>query len=143
MTTKRTVFFISDRTGITVEMLGNSLLTQFDGIEFERITLPFIDSVEKIEQAVEQIVQAAERNGTRPLVLSSIVEPAAKGLQDGPSVLVAPRTTFLGGVASACRRAFDHEELGDDVKPLERDLIAGTRGLNESSSTVRPIRRSG
>jgi regulator of PEP synthase PpsR (kinase-PPPase family) len=74
MTTKRTVFFISDRTGITVEMLGNSLLTQFDGIEFERITLPFIDSVEKIEQAVEQIVQAAERNGTRPLVLSSIVD---------------------------------------------------------------------
>ena len=74
MTTKRTVFFISDRTGITVEMLGNSLLTQFDGIEFERITLPFIDSVEKIEQAVDQIVQAAERNGTRPLVLSSIVD---------------------------------------------------------------------
>jgi regulator of PEP synthase PpsR (kinase-PPPase family) len=74
MTTKRTVFFISDRTGITVEMLGNSLLTQFDGIEFERITLPFIDNVDKIEQAVEQILQAAERNGTRPLVLSSIVD---------------------------------------------------------------------
>jgi len=74
MTTKRTVFFISDRTGITVEMLGNSLLTQFDGIEFERITLPFVDSVEKIDQAVEQIQQAAERNGTRPLVLSSIVD---------------------------------------------------------------------
>ena len=27
---KRTVFFLSDRTGITAEMLGNSLLTQFE-----------------------------------------------------------------------------------------------------------------
>lgn len=76
MTTKRTVFFISDRTGITVEMLGNSLLTQFDGIEFERTTLPFVDSSEKIEQAFEQIEAAAVRNGTRPLVLSSIVDDA-------------------------------------------------------------------
>ena len=39
------VFFLSDRTGITVEALGSSLLTQFAGIEFERVTLPFIDTV--------------------------------------------------------------------------------------------------
>jgi len=74
MSNKRTVFFISDRTGITVEMLGNSLLTQFDGIEFERTTLPFVDSIEKIDQTVEQIDLAAARDGRRPLVLSSIVD---------------------------------------------------------------------
>ena len=43
----RTVFFISDRTGITAEMLGNSLLTQFEDIRFRRITIPFVDSAEK------------------------------------------------------------------------------------------------
>ena len=41
----RTVFFISDRTGITAEALGNSLLTQFPEIKFKRINLAFIDNL--------------------------------------------------------------------------------------------------
>ena len=76
MSNKRTVFFISDRTGITVEMLGNSLLSQFEGIDFQRTTLPFVDSNEKIAQAVEQINSAATRDGKRPIVLSSMVNEA-------------------------------------------------------------------
>jgi len=44
---KRTVFFISDGTGITAEALGNALLSQFEGIEFERIILPYIDTLDK------------------------------------------------------------------------------------------------
>ena len=44
MPDRRTVFFLSDRTGITAEMLGNSLLTQFDDIRFHRVTIPFVDS---------------------------------------------------------------------------------------------------
>lgn len=43
----RTVFFISDRTGITAEALGNSLLTQFPEINFKRINLAFIDTQKK------------------------------------------------------------------------------------------------
>lgn len=76
MTNRRTVFFISDRTGITVEMLGNSLLTQFEDIEFQRTTLPFVDSAEKIDQAVDEINAARLRDGTRPIVLSSMVDDA-------------------------------------------------------------------
>jgi regulator of PEP synthase PpsR (kinase-PPPase family) len=38
------VFFVSDGTGITAQMLGHSLLTQFEGVEFKQITLPFVDS---------------------------------------------------------------------------------------------------
>ena len=45
MPTSRTVFFVSDRTGITAEMLGNSLLTQFEDFRFERLTIPFVDSI--------------------------------------------------------------------------------------------------
>ena len=44
MAQRRTVFFISDGTGITAQMLGHSLLTQFEGMEFEQVTLPFVDS---------------------------------------------------------------------------------------------------
>jgi len=47
MASKRTVFYLSDRTGITAETLGGSLLTQFDGIEFRQISVPFIQSEEK------------------------------------------------------------------------------------------------
>ena len=72
---KRTVFLISDRTGITVEMLGHALLTQFEDVEFERINCPFVDSAEKITAVVEQINRAAEHDAGRPLVFSSLVDP--------------------------------------------------------------------
>jgi hypothetical protein len=75
---KRPVFFISDRTGITVEMLGHTLLTQFEDMEFERINCPFVDSAEKVAAVVEQINRAAERGAGRPLVFSSLVDPVLR-----------------------------------------------------------------
>lgn len=74
MTTRRTVFFISDRTGITAEMLGNSLLTQFDEFQFQRITIPFVDSQEKVAEALRQVNAAASVEGRRPIVVSSLVD---------------------------------------------------------------------
>ena len=71
------VFFISDRTGITVEGLGSSLLTQFGDIDFVRVTLPFIDTIEKAQAAVAQ-VNDSHRDGQRPLVFSSIVNDAVR-----------------------------------------------------------------
>ena len=59
---KRTAFFVSDRTGITAEMLGHSLLTQFDRVEFNEITLPFVDHVEKARRSG----QANQRRRVRP-----------------------------------------------------------------------------
>ena len=50
---KRTVFFVSDQTGITAETMGHSLLTQFEGVEFRAITLPFIATVDKALEARE------------------------------------------------------------------------------------------
>ncbi len=69
----RTAFFISDRTGITVEMLGNSLLTQFDDIKFHRVTLPFVDTPEKAHVALAQIAAAYAESGKRPLVFTSLM----------------------------------------------------------------------
>jgi [pyruvate, water dikinase]-phosphate phosphotransferase / [pyruvate, water dikinase] kinase len=73
MAQPRTVFFISDRTGITVEMLGNSLLTQFDDIEFQRVTLPFIDNIEKARDVLNQVERAGADSGKRPLVFTSLM----------------------------------------------------------------------
>ena len=74
MQNRRTVFFVSDRTGITAEMLGNSMLVQFDQYQFDRITIPFVDSTEKVEDVIRHINQLAEREGQRPIVFSSIVD---------------------------------------------------------------------
>jgi hypothetical protein len=72
MTTKRTVFFISDSTAITAETLGQSLLSQFDHMQFSKITLPFIDNTWKAEDAVIQINDAAKKSRLRPIVFSTL-----------------------------------------------------------------------
>src|SRR5687768_14690038 len=71
MNKRRTVFFVSDGTGITAQMLGHSLLTQFEGVEFEQVTMPFIDSAEKAEECLARI--AAEKQNGQPIVFSTLV----------------------------------------------------------------------
>ena len=44
---QRTIFFISDGTGITAEALGHSLLSQFEGVELREVRMPFVDTTEK------------------------------------------------------------------------------------------------
>ena len=68
---RRTVFFVSDGTGITAQMLGHSLLTQFEGVEFNQVTLPFVDSAEKAEECLARI--AAEKDHGQPIVFSTLV----------------------------------------------------------------------
>ena len=72
---KRTVFFLSDRTGITAETLGHSLLTQFDGIQWVKVNIPFLDKMDKIKVAVDQINRVAVQEGFRPLVFSTLLKP--------------------------------------------------------------------
>ena len=81
MPANRSAFFISDRTGITAEMLGQSLLTQFASVEFERIRLPFVDTPEKARAAVQTINDATRSSGLRPIVFSTLVD---SGLREAP-----------------------------------------------------------
>ena len=71
---ERTVFFLSDQTGVTAETLGHSLLTQFDGQQFRQVTLPFIDSDDKAREAVRKIDDAAADSDFRPIVFSTLVQ---------------------------------------------------------------------
>lgn len=72
---ERTVFFLSDQTGVTAETLGHSLLTQFDGRDFRHVTVPFIDSDDKALEAVRKIDEAAGKDRLKPLVFSTLVQP--------------------------------------------------------------------
>ena len=87
--TRRTVFFVSDQTGVTAETMGHSLLTQFDGQEFRPVTLPFISSIDKAREAVRRIDATAAEEGTRPIVFSTLVQ------EDVRAVVKTARGLFL------------------------------------------------
>jgi [pyruvate, water dikinase]-phosphate phosphotransferase / [pyruvate, water dikinase] kinase len=69
----RTIFFVSDGTGITAETFGQSVLSQFDGLKLRQIRLPFIDTPEKADEAVARIDHQANVDGQRPIVFSTLV----------------------------------------------------------------------
>lgn len=70
----RTVFYISDGTAITSETLGRSMLTRFPNVPFQVYVIPYVDSIEKADKAVQQINYAYQRDGKKPLVFDTIVD---------------------------------------------------------------------
>lgn len=76
----RTVFYISDGTGISAEALGHSLITQFENIPFQFHTLPYINTEEKAKDAVLKIDKAYNSDKSKPLVFSTIVKPALRNI---------------------------------------------------------------
>lgn len=75
---KRTVFFVSDGTGITAETLGRSLLAQFESMTFEEVTVPFVDTLEKAAHLVREINKVAEIEGSRPIIIDTIVDKSIR-----------------------------------------------------------------
>jgi regulator of PEP synthase PpsR (kinase-PPPase family) len=71
--TTRTVFFVSDGTGITAETFGNSILNQF-AAKMRHVRMPFIDTVEKAQQVVREINGTAEAEGKRPIVFITLID---------------------------------------------------------------------
>jgi [pyruvate, water dikinase]-phosphate phosphotransferase / [pyruvate, water dikinase] kinase len=103
MNARRTVFFVSDQTGVTAETMGHSLLTQFEGLEFRAVTLPFVSSVDKAHEVVRKIDAASAAEGVRPIVFSTLVQDEVR------DVVMRANGLFLDFFA-----AF--------VGPLEREL---------------------
>ena len=68
----RTVFFVSDGTGITAETFGNAILAQFD-MAPRRVRLPFTDTEDKAHQVVRQINHASELEGAKCIVFTTLV----------------------------------------------------------------------
>ncbi|MFM2057365.1 MAG: hypothetical protein RLY71_1750 [Pseudomonadota bacterium] len=85
----RTVFFVSDGTGITAETFGNSILAQFT-IKARHVRRPFIDSVDKALQVVAEIRSCAEREGNRPIVFITLANEEVRDL-----IAVCPNALVL------------------------------------------------
>jgi [pyruvate, water dikinase]-phosphate phosphotransferase / [pyruvate, water dikinase] kinase len=108
MSATRTAFFVSDHTGLTVETLGRSLLSQFDGVELRRVTLPYIDTAEKARAAVAQINDVAQASGKSPLVFSTLTPTEIRNILaecnglflDLFDMFIEPLETELGVVSA-------------------------------------------
>ncbi len=91
----RSVFFVSDGTGITAETFGNSILAQFD-TQPHRVRLPFVDDIDKARAAVERIDHAARQEGRPPVVFITLVDPEVLAVIRGCNGLVMDMfTTFV------------------------------------------------
>lgn len=77
---KRSAFFISDSTGITAEVMGESLLSHFPNIEFTRYTLPYVDNEEKARDAANRINRAAADDGKAPIIFDTLISDSLRAI---------------------------------------------------------------
>ena len=80
----RTVFFVSDGTGITAETFGNSILSQF-AARPRHVRRPFIDTPDKAHQVVREIDHTRQVEGKRPIVFVTLVDPEILAIVKGHS----------------------------------------------------------
>ncbi len=67
-----TVFFVSDHTGVTAEAMGRSLLSQFSGLQYKTLTVPFVTSA-NLPELLSRITSSVPA-----LVFSTLTEPALR-----------------------------------------------------------------
>ncbi|CAJ0696837.1 posphoenolpyruvate synthetase regulatory kinase/phosphorylase PpsR [Ralstonia mannitolilytica] len=72
----RTVFIVSDGTGITAETFSHSILAQFE-MKFRQVRIPFVDTIDKAHVAVAKINEAFHAEGVKPIVFTTLVDAEA------------------------------------------------------------------
>ena len=159
MTQRRTVFFISDGTGITAQMLGHSLLTQFEGVEFNQVTLPFVDSTEKAEDCLARIESAGVNGNGQPIVFSTLVNQDVRAVVRKANALfldffetfIDPLEAGLGVKSShtigRSHSAMDKKEYHQRIEAINfamaHDDGASHRELGQSDVILIGVSRSG
>lgn len=106
---KRHIFLISDGTGITVGSLGQSLLSQFEGVDFKIANLPYVNTIEKAQQANQKITQAYKENLIPPIVFTTIVDKDLLGVfQQSHALVMDFIQTFIGPLEKALDMKSSH-----------------------------------
>ncbi|HEY3327404.1 MAG TPA: pyruvate, water dikinase regulatory protein [Novimethylophilus sp.] len=158
-TSRRSVFFISDGTGISAETLGLNLLAHFPGVEFHQVRMPFIDSVEKAHACVPTILKAAQDDGMRPILLMTFVNEEVSAEFDGVQALCLDFfKTFIGPLGQELgmqptrgigqgRKVVDNTGYRHRMEAvnysLEHDDGASERHLSDAEVILVGVSRSG
>ena len=155
----RTAFFVSDHTGITIEMLGHSLLRQFENLPFTEITLPYLDTAEKALAVVAQINERAILDGVRPLLLSTFVNPEIRSIFNSANSLhldcfntfIVPLEAELGvrsshavGLSHRVGDGMDYRQRIEAVRyTLEHDDGVSQKNWEQADIILVGVSRSG
>lgn len=158
MNSHRTAFFISDGTGITSEALGMSLLARFEDFNFTKVTLPYVDSIEKAEQTILKINAAAERDGAKAIIFDTVVDDdIRKKISESNSFMIDIFAAFLGpleqelGSQSSYKvgrtRITNHSRYDQRIQAinyaLDNDDGAKTKLYDEADVILVGVSRSG
>jgi hypothetical protein len=126
----RNVFFVSDRTGLTAESYGKCLLAQFPDIEFETITLAFVDTTEKAEDARAQINALSAESEFQPFVFSTLVNDEAQFIIEScDGYVISLFHSFIGsmenflGMQSSQKQGVSRISISDTTYQRRLDAI--------------------
>ena len=145
----RTVFFVSDGTGITAETFGHSVLSQFE-LRFRQVRLPFIDTMDKAYEAARKINEAFIADGQRPIIFSTLVKTDLSAVirkssgmhMDLIQTFVAPLEQELGVMSThtigRSHNIVDSEEYKNRIEAINYSLAHddGQSHKNLSSADV-------
>ena len=145
----RTVFFVSDGTGITAETVGHSVLSQFE-LRVRQVRLPFIDTMDKAYDAARKINEAFAADGQRPIIFSTLVKTDLSAVirkssgmhMDLIQTFVAPLEQELGVMSThtigRSHNIVDSEEYKNRIEAINYSLAHddGQSHKNLSSADV-------
>lgn len=114
----RTVFCVSDHTGVTAEVFAHSLMTRFDDVSVRYVVRSFVNTVDRIDELVAEIA-AGVAAGERPIVFSTLTDPAMRDRLKDSEALV------LG--------LFDHfvQELSTELDRTASTTIGSYHGIRD------------
>jgi len=92
----RTVCFVSDRTGVTTETLGHALLSRFEGMQLDSITMPFVLSATAARGVVTRIDAIAAAQSAKPIVFCTIVDEEVRAVIKHANALVIDLFSYIG-----------------------------------------------
>ena len=157
--TDRHVFFVSDSTGITVETLGNALLSQFDHLHFITTTIPFVTDEDQAAAVVDRIDTVEHENPGRPLVFSTFADLKLRQIIVRSNALVLDMfQVFIGTLEQELHVGSSHalgryhavtgkanydNRIGAVEFALSHDDGAGTRSYGDADVILVGVSRSG
>ena len=127
---KRSVFYVSDRTGKTAESLGQSLLSQFDGIEFTHKTFAFVCTEIEAHFVASEIQKDMVTTGEQPIVFSTLVnEELHEFISSTNACVISLFNAFIEPLERSLQLKSSHtigkphEEYGNEVYKKNMDAI--------------------
>ncbi len=126
----RTVFYVSESTGITAETVGHSLLSQFEGVDFHTVYMPYINTRDKAMELVARLRAIKAQDGVRPIIFGTLLDDQIRALFSTDCCLYMELfDTFVGPLS---------EELG--VPPTRKSGQShGLRNPNNYDGRIESI----